>query len=82
MFLTFWFVFIPSLALTWKALQESKLLENPETKSDSEESCDHEWAAQDESFDHEFGTEVDIFWQCQKCLQEKPMLPSDFDVEP
>jgi len=32
-----------------------------------QEPCDHEWEFIDESFDHEFGTEVIYTWECQKC---------------
>lgn len=29
--------------------------------------CDHEWKFNDDSFDHEFGTERIHSWQCEKC---------------
>ena len=29
--------------------------------------CDHEWEFQDDSFDHEFGTEIVRYWICGKC---------------
>lgn len=29
--------------------------------------CAHEWEFIDESFAHEFGTEVLHSWECQKC---------------
>lgn len=31
------------------------------------EPCDHEWEFQDDSFDHEFGTERVYSWVCNKC---------------
>lgn len=37
---------------------------------DLPDDCQHEWEVQDESFDHEFGTEVAVFAECQKCGAE------------
>ena len=34
--------------------------------------CDHEWLLIDDSFDHEFGTEILHHLECQKCGAEKP----------
>lgn len=33
--------------------------------------CEHDFELQDESFDHEFGREEDVFWQCTKCGEER-----------
>lgn len=43
-----------------------------------EEECDHEWEWFDESFDHEYGTEVCAYWECSLCGAEKnDDLPDD-----
>ena len=39
---------------------------SPQQKTEAE-TCDHEWEFIDESFSHEFGTEVLHSWECQKC---------------
>lgn len=45
--------------------------------------CDHEWVYQDDSFDHEYGTEVIRYWLCEKCGETKPFKSTDFgDSEP
>jgi hypothetical protein len=31
------------------------------------DACDHKWEAQDDSFSHEFGTEVVVFECCELC---------------
>lgn len=46
------------------------------------EPCDHEWVFQDDSFDHEFGTEVIRYWQCEKCGASKPTCAADYNPEP
>lgn len=43
-------------------------------------SCDHEWEFQDESFDHEFGTEIIQYWQCALCDITTDRCP--YDIEP
>ncbi len=42
------------------------------------EPCDHDWRIQDESFSHEFGTEVIVCWACEKCGATKPAKDRDF----
>lgn len=47
------------------------------------EPCDHDWRLQDDSFDHEFGTEIIRYWLCEKCGETKPTCSADFgDPEP
>lgn len=29
--------------------------------------CDHDWKVRDESFSHEFGTEIVVFEECELC---------------
>lgn len=43
---------------------------------------DHSWELQDDSFDHEFGTERIIYWQCTDCGASKPVGPHDLDEDP
>lgn len=43
------------------------------------EECDHNWEFQDDSFDHEFGTERIHYWLCSKCSLVKAMEPGDYD---
>ncbi len=53
---------------------------NPMPKEDEEfdpEPCDHEWQVQDDSFDHEFGTEKVIYERCVKCDETRPHEPYD-----
>jgi len=40
--------------------------------------CDHNWIFQDDSFDHEFGTEKIHSWQCNKCGAERPTIAEDY----
>ena len=42
-----------------------------------EPECDHDWQVQDESFDHEYGTETVLFLACRNCDETKP-LPNDY----
>jgi hypothetical protein len=44
-----------------------------------QECCDHEWALQDESFDHEFGCQQVFFLRCEHCGLEAPADLSDLD---
>lgn len=43
--------------------------------------CDHEWIHQDNSFDHEFGTEQVHSYLCEKCGLTKPYEPETFGDE-
>ncbi len=45
------------------------------------EDCDHEFEFVDESFDHEFGTEVVHYMQCQKCGFVRDIEPGEFDYD-
>lgn len=58
--------------------QISESEKQPSSESNEEE-CDHEWEFQDDSFDHEFGTERVHYWQCSECGATKPVEASDFD---
>lgn len=40
---------------------------------------DHEWEFQDESFDHEFGTQQVHYWMCACCGLIRDVEPGDFD---
>lgn len=42
---------------------------------------DHEWEFQDDSFDHEFGTERVHYWLCVHCGETKNMEPGDYDCD-
>jgi hypothetical protein len=39
---------------------------------------DHDWKFQDDSFDHEFGTERVWYWQCERCGVTREMEPGDY----
>jgi hypothetical protein len=41
------------------------------------ETCDHEWRIRDDSFGHEFGTEIVVCWECDKCGEQKPYSSRD-----
>lgn len=41
------------------------------------EECDHDWRIRDDSFDHEFGTEVLVCWECEKCGATKELSKGD-----
>lgn len=41
-------------------------------------SGDHDWQFQDDSFDHEFGTERVHYWQCANCEATRDMEPGDY----
>lgn len=34
--------------------------------------CDHEWKHRDDSFSHEYGTEVIVYEECQTCGTRRP----------
>lgn len=40
---------------------------------------DHDWKLQDDSFDHEFGTQVVRYMQCSRCDATKEEEPYEFD---
>ncbi len=40
---------------------------------------DHEWEFQDDSFDHEYGTQQVFYWQCAGCGRQRDVEPGDFD---
>jgi hypothetical protein len=42
------------------------------------EPCDHDWHFEDDSFDHEYGTEVIRYFLCEKCGATKPTCSADF----
>lgn len=39
---------------------------------------DHDWKIQDDSFDHEFGTEQVHYWQCERCGATREMEAADY----
>ena len=43
------------------------------------EPCDHDWKLVDDSFDHEFGTEVCGHMQCTKCEETREIEDGEFD---
>lgn len=43
------------------------------------EPCDHDWKRVDDSFSHEFGTEIIVFERCQKCDMERPYSEPEYD---
>ena len=43
--------------------------------------CDHDWEFQDDSFDHDFGTERVHYWRCALCDATREVEPGDFDYE-
>ncbi|GEM_PF-6660460 len=43
------------------------------------EDGEHEWEYQDDSFDHEYGTEVVRYWLCLHCMETKELGPGDCD---
>lgn len=44
-----------------------------------DQACDHEWEVIDESFDHEYGTEIIVFERCSVCSAERDYNPPTFD---
>ena len=42
---------------------------------------DHDWKLQDESFDHEYGTEQVHFWRCAHCDETKDMEAGDYGYD-
>jgi hypothetical protein len=42
---------------------------------------DHEWEFQDDSFDHEYGTERVHYWRCAHCDETRAMEAGDYDDE-
>jgi hypothetical protein len=50
---------------------------------ESEPECTHDWEFQDDSFDHEFGTEKIHYMQCTICGLTRDVERDDFpDSEP
>lgn len=45
------------------------------------EDDDHDWELQDDSFDHEFGTKVIVYYECQNCGATKPVGDHDFEED-
>lgn len=44
--------------------------------TDEQKECDHEWKTHDDSFSHEFGTEIIVYDECEKCgLRREPIDP-------
>lgn len=41
--------------------------------------CDHYWKARDESFSHEFGTEIVVYFECEHCGATREYEDSDHD---
>lgn len=54
---------------------------NEETLMETETECDHDWELQDDSFDHEFGTEKVVYWLCLCCDKTKDIQQGDFEYE-
>lgn len=50
-------------------------------ESDDNSHIDHDWKLQDDSFDHEFGTESVHYWQCEQCGAIREMEAGDYDDE-
>jgi hypothetical protein len=42
---------------------------------------DHDWEFQDDSFDHEYGTEQIHYWQCTRCNATKNTEAGDYDYD-
>lgn len=47
--------------------------------SDPKRYIDHDWKFQDDSFDHEFGTEQAHYWACSRCGATRDMEAGDYD---
>lgn len=43
--------------------------------------CDHDWKFQDDSFDHEFGTERVHYFLCETCGAVREMEPGDYEYD-
>jgi hypothetical protein len=56
-------------------------LDSANIESQDKSRIDHEWEFQDDSFDHEFGTERVHYWQCQRCGAMRDMEPADYHPE-
>jgi hypothetical protein len=46
---------------------------------DEDGNDDHEWELVDDSFDHEFGTEIIRYFRCERCGETKEIGPRDLD---
>lgn len=53
-------------------------LESATMESDDNSHIDHDWKFQDDSFDHEFGTERVHYWQCERCGATREMEAADY----
>jgi hypothetical protein len=58
-----------------------KLAEHQATIKEMEKqvTCDHDWHVQDDSFGHEFGTEIIVYDLCEKCGATKQCDEVDYD---
>lgn len=63
------------------AEKDRKLAEQQEKINGLEKQavCDHDWHEQDDSFGHEFGTEIIVYDLCEKCGATKECEPYDYD---
>ena len=63
------------------AEKDRKLAEQLATIKELEKQviCDHDWHEQDDSFSHEFGTELIVYDLCEKCGATKECEPYDYD---
>jgi len=43
--------------------------------------CDHEWHLVDDSFDHEFGTKIVVYEECELCGERREPEPCDPDYD-
>jgi hypothetical protein len=50
---------------------------NLPTPLDDPSTCDHDFQFHDDSFDHEFGTEIVRYWLCEKCGMSTPHNPHE-----
>lgn len=59
------------------AAVRSELVDATSRLTEIESACDHDWEKHDDSFDHEYGTEVIRYEQCRRCFKIK----SEEDVD-
>lgn len=69
--------FARALEIENQALQR----ENAKLLADLQAACDHEWEPVDDSFSHEFGTEIIRYMLCEKCGLTKHWEDSSDDVD-
>lgn len=53
-------------------------LESAQMEMKDKVHIDHDWKFQDDSFDHEFGTERVYHWQCERCGATREMESADY----